>query len=225
MSAVTACAFDAYGTLFDVHSAVVRHADQVGPDAALVSRLWRSKQLEYTWVRSLMRDHADFWTCTEQALAFALASFGLGHRGDLKAALMDAYRMLAPYPEVRAMLVRLREMGVRTAILSNGTPTMLRAAVASAALDDLDLPIFSIEQAGIYKPDASVYRLASDGLGLAAERIAFLSANAWDVAGARAAGLRAVWVNRTQQPDEYGLAGSVPILGSLEGLPVALGRL
>ncbi len=219
---VRACVFDAYGTLFDVHSAAARHADAVGPAAEAVSKTWRTKQLEYTWVRSLMHRHVDFWACTVDALDFALSANGLAKRPDLAQLLLGAYRALSPFPEVRGVLEALKARGVAIAILSNGTPEMLRAAVESAGLADLEMPLFSVEPLGIYKPDAKVYRLVTDHYDVAPEEISFQSSNAWDIAGGRAFGYRAVWINRTEQPDEYGLRGEVPELSSLEGLAEAL---
>lgn len=223
MGMIRACVFDAYGTLFDVHSAVRRHAERIGPEADALSRTWRTKQLEYTWVRSLMHRHADFWSCTTDALDFALALHGLPGRDDLCGLLLNAYGMLLPYSEVRGALQALQSRGIRTAILSNGTPDMLLAAARSAGLDDLDLPLLSVEPAGIFKPDPSVYQLAVDGLGLEKAEISFQSSNAWDLAGARAFGFRPVWINRTGQPDEYGLRGTIPELPSLLGLPDLVG--
>lgn len=219
MANVRACVFDAYGTLFDVHSAVRCHADKIGSESEALSQVWRTKQLEYTWVRSLMKQHADFWTCTTDALDFALARYGLEERSDLRSLLLDAYQELEPYPEVRKTLQRLQTDGFRIAILSNGTSDMLQTAVRSAGLDDLNMALFSIDAAGIYKPDPDVYRLAVDGLGVEAGAISFQSSNAWDVAGARAFGFKTVWINRLRQPDEYGLRGAAPELLSLSELP------
>ncbi len=218
MTAVRACVFDAYGTVFDVHSAVRRHAAEVGAAADAVSQVWRTKQLEYTWVRSLMGRHVDFWACTEDALGFALAAHGLAGRPELAQALLGAYRELAPYAEVRGVLEGLVARGIKIAILSNGTPGMLAVAVGAAGLADLPMPLLSVEAVGIYKPDPKVYRIAVDALGVEAEAISFQSSNAWDVAGATAFGFRAVWVNRTRQPDEYGLRGRVAEVGSLDEL-------
>lgn len=219
MKGVSVCVFDAYGTLFDVHSAVRRHAGQIGHEADTLSKLWRAKQLEYTWVRSLMKRHVDFQACTADALNFAMSQFGLDNQPALHRALLDAYTSLDPYPEVHTVLGALHSRGILTGILSNGTLEMLQAAVRSASLEDLDLRLLSVESAGVYKPDASVYRLATEHFGVAAEQISFQSSNAWDVAGARAFGFRVVWINRTGQPDEYGLRGSVPELPTLETLP------
>jgi 2-haloacid dehalogenase len=218
-----ACVFDAYGTLFDVHSAVARHAARLGEQAQSVSAVWRLKQLEYSWVRSLMRRHADFWQLTGEALDTALASHGIADSA-LRQALMDAYLVLDAYPEVKGALRRLRADGVRTAILSNGTPAMLESAVRSAGLDDVIEACFSIETAGIYKPDPRVYTLAVEGLGVPAERIWFQSSNPWDIAGATAFGFRTVWVNRGRQPREYGWIPPAAEVDSLTALPDLVSR-
>jgi len=217
---IRACVFDAYGTLFDVHSAVARHAETIGPDAPKVSALWRTKQLEYTWVRSLMRRHLDFWSCTEAGLDFALTAHGLSDKSLLREALLGSYRSLSPYAEVRSVLESLNGRGIRTAILSNGTPRMLEEAIRAAGLEDIDLPLLSIEAAGIFKPDPSVYQLAVSALGIPAEAISFQSSNAWDIAGARAFGFHVVWVNRTNQPDEYDIRGHVPEIRDLRELRI-----
>ncbi|MEA2782935.1 MAG: 2-haloacid dehalogenase [Rhodospirillaceae bacterium] len=224
MPTVKACVFDAYGTLFDVHSAVKRHEGEIGPAADDLSRLWRTKQLEYTWVRSLMRRHEDFRECTANALDFAMASYGLQSRADIRTALLDAYMTLDAYPEVPEVLRRLRAAGLLTAILSNGSPGMLEAAIRSAGLADLlDLSL-SVEEVGIYKPDAAVYRLVTDRLKVAPDCVSFQSSNAWDVAGARQFGFRVIWINRTGQPSEYDLRGEVPEVRSLAEIPeVVLG--
>jgi 2-haloacid dehalogenase len=223
MQQVKACVFDAYGTLFDVHAAVARHAQAIGPAAEALSRLWRVKQLEYSWVRSLLRRHADFRVCTEDGLDFAMASHGLQARADIRAALLEAYRTLDAYPEASAVLRRLRVAGLRTAILSNGSPAMLDGAVRSAGLADLLDAVVSIEEAGIYKPDPAAYQLVVDRLGLPPPAISFQSSNAWDVAGAAAFGFRVNWINRAGQPSEYGLRGKVPELRSLAEIPRLLG--
>ncbi|WP_394825346.1 haloacid dehalogenase type II [Pendulispora albinea] len=222
MTRVKAYVFDAYGTVFDIHSAVRAHAPRLGDHADAISRLWRAKQLEYTWVRSLMRQHADFEAVTAASLDFAMASFGLADRA-LRAALLDAYRVLEAYPEVPGVLRALRRAGIPTAILSNGSPAMLERVVASAGLEGLFDALISVEEVGIYKPDPRVYQLAVDRLGVAAGDIGFHSSNAWDVAGARAFGLRVVWVNRTGQPDEYGLSSAKVEVRSLSELPELAG--
>lgn len=216
--AVGACLFDAYGTLFDVHSAVRGHAARVGANAESLSAVWRTKQLEYAWVRSLMNAYVDFWRCTADALDFALSQYGLAHDGELRELLLQAYRTLSVYPETRRVLQQLRSAGIRTAVLSNGSLQMLQAAVRSAGLDDLDLPLLSVDSLGVYKPAARVYQSAVDALGIDRAEISFQSSNAWDIAGARAFGFRTVWINRARQPDEYGLRGDVPELPSLDDL-------
>jgi 2-haloacid dehalogenase len=195
-------AFDAYGTLFDVHAAVRRHAGAVGADAAALSDLWRSKQLEYSWVRSLMNRHRDFAVLTADALDFALARFPSVDR-NVRGPLLDAYRTLDAYPEVRDVLARLKGSGYRLAILSNGNPTMLAAAVASAGIGAYLDAVLSIEDAGIFKTDPRTYRLVTDRFGVPRDAISFQSSNRWDVAGATAFGFRTVWVNRAKAPDEY----------------------
>ena len=209
--------FDAYGTLFDVHSAVMRHAARIGPEAGAFSRLWRSKQLEYTWVLSLMGQWQDFWTLTGRALDVALASHP-GVDPGLRPDLLAAYRVLDAYPEVPAALARLRARGVRTAILSNGESAMLAEAVASAGLGDRLDAVLSADAVQVFKTSPRVYALVEDALGAAPAEVAFVSSNRWDVAGAAAFGFRPVWVNRTGQPDEYpGLdpAATVPDLGGI----------
>jgi 2-haloacid dehalogenase len=218
-----ACVFDAYGTLFDVHSAVRRHAAACGENAEAISALWRQKQLEYTWTRSLMRRHADFEQVTGEGLDHALRVYG---RDDpsLRQALMDAYLELDAYPEVPAVLRRLRADGIRTAILSNGSPATLAAAVRSAGIGDLLDAVYSVESVGVYKPDPRVYQLAADGLGLAKERIWFQSSNVWDAAAAGAFGFNVVWCNRGGAPIEYGWAFAPTEVRSLDELPDILAR-
>ncbi|MSP68515.1 MAG: haloacid dehalogenase type II [Alphaproteobacteria bacterium] len=222
MTGIRACVFDAYGTLFDVHSAVVQSRAVIGPKAEALSASWRAKQLQYTWLRSLMRRHADFWQVTGDALDFALAEHGIADP-DLRTRLMESYLSLAPYPEVPACIAHLRQVGLATAILSNGTPFMLEAAVTSAGLGGQFDAILSVEAVGIYKPDPRVYQLAVDRLGLAATTVLFLSANGWDAHGARAFGLRVAWCNRFQQPDEVIPVAPDATIATLAELPGLLG--
>ena len=206
MSAFTtikACVFDAYGTLFDVHSAVGRHASRLGETdrANAVSALWRTKQLEYTWLRSLMGRHADFWQITGDALDYALTSFNIDDAA-LRQDLLNAYLRLDSYPEVSTVLRQLKTSGLQTAILSNGSPNMLDAAVQGAGLSDwLDFTL-SVEDVGIFKPDPKVYQFAVDQLGVAAEHISFQSSNAWDAVGAASFGFQVAWINRFGQSPE-----------------------
>ncbi len=222
MSGIRACVFDAYGTLFDVHSAVARLKPQIGPKADALSQLWRSKQLEYTWLRALMGRHAHFWQVTGDALDYALSAQGIEPAG-IREPLMAAYLSLDAYPEVPSVLERLRAGGLQTAILSNGEPEMLRAGVQSAKIGDLLDAVLSVEEVGIYKPHPKVYQLAVDRLGVRPDEIAFQSSNAWDVHGAASFGLRPVWVNRGGAPAERLPGGAEFELRDLSGLPALLG--
>jgi 2-haloacid dehalogenase len=219
---IRACVFDAYGTLFDVHSAVARYAAAVGPEADAVSRLWRLKQLEYSWIRALMGRHADFWTVTGEALDLALATYKV-NAPHLRQMLMQAYLTLDAYPEVPETLRRLKAAGIRTAILSNGSPAMLQNAIRSSGIADLLDDVLSIEAVGVYKPDPRVYRLALDRLGLAAESISFQSSNPWDAAAAAANNFHVVWINRIGQPPEYDWVLHPIEIASLAELPAIIG--
>jgi 2-haloacid dehalogenase len=198
---IKACVFDAYGTLFDVHSAVGKHRERLGDIADRVSTVWRTKQLEYTWLRSLMKRHADFWQVTQDALDFAFEMHSLKD-SQLSKDLMGAYLELDCYPEVPAALSELKTHGFKIAILSNGTPTMLEAAVKNSRLESMIPQIFSVETAGVFKPDPRVYQIAVDELGVGPEEIVFQSSNAWDAAGAAAFGLNVAWINRFGQSPE-----------------------
>lgn len=196
-----AAVFDAYGTLFDVASAAAAARDALGDRWQPLAELWRAKQLQYTWLRALMGRHADFWQVTGDALDFALEALGLGDAA-LRARLMESYERLAPYPEARAALEALRGAGLRLAILSNGSPRMLDAAARSAGLADLFETIVSVEEVGVYKPHESVYRRATERLGLWPAEILFVSANGWDAHGAKVFGFQVAWCNRAGQPRE-----------------------
>jgi 2-haloacid dehalogenase len=192
--------FDAYGTLFDVHAAVRRHASEIGPDGPALSELWRAKQLEYSWIRTMMNSYADFWQLTEQALDFAFAKFPSADRA-LRQKLLDAYWRLDCYPEVPAVLKALKADGARLAILSNGSPAMLEAAVRSAALDTVLDEIFSVDPIRRFKTDPAVYEMVTTAWRIYPASASFQSSNRWDVAGAAKFGFRTVWINRTNQPD------------------------
>lgn len=222
ISGIRACIFDAYGTLFDVHSAAARCRDDLGERADSMSDIWRQKQLQYTWLRSLMRDHADFWQVTGDALDYAMATVGLEDPA-LRQRLMDLYLELDAYPEVPAMLSALKAGGLQTGVLSNGAPTMLEAAIRSAGLSDLLDHALSIEDVGIYKPDPQVYQLAVDRVGVKAEEICFMSSNAWDAYAASHFGFRVVWVNRFGQPPERIPGDPDRIIDNLAPLPGLLG--
>ncbi len=222
MDGIEACVFDAYGTLFDVHSAVGRLRDSIGPKAEDLSRLWRGKQLEYTWLRALMGEHADFWQVTGDALDYALASNDLRDAG-IRQALMDAYLTLDAYPEVPAMLARLKAAGLQTAILSNGEPKMLDAAVKGAGIDQHLDYVLSVESVGIFKPHPSVYRYAVERLQVPADAISFQSSNAWDICGASSFGLRPVWINRFGATAERLPGGAEHEMRDLVGLSDLIG--
>jgi 2-haloacid dehalogenase len=222
MAGVRACVFDAYGTLFDVHSVVGRLRDRIGPKADELSQLWRIKQLEYTWLRALMGRHADFWQVTGDALDHACARLGVDP-APVREPLMQAYLALDAYPEVPAVLQRLRRGGIGLAILSNGEPKMLAAAARSAGIDRLLDAILSVEEVGVYKPHPKVYQLALDRLGVRAGEVAFMSSNAWDVHGAACFGLRPVWINRLGAPRERLPEGPEHELRDLSGLAALIG--
>jgi 2-haloacid dehalogenase len=215
--ACTVYAFDAYGTIFDVHAAARRHAPAMGEAASAFSALWRTKQLEYTWVRTLAGRYLDFWTLTEQALDFAFAAFPSVDRS-LRQTLLDAYLRLDCFPEAPEVLTALKAQGKRLAILSNGTPAMLQAALAAAGLENLFEAVISVDALRAYKTDQRVYELPTAHFRVYPEAVSFQSSNRWDVAAAAAFGLRAIWINRAQVPDEYADLRPAAVLPSLAGL-------
>lgn len=197
---IKALVFDAYGTLFDVHS-VIWTCNQIFPDQGpALSQAWRSKQLEYTWLRSLMGRYEDFWQVTESALLFACKTLRLPCPPAARAQLMAAYLHLDPYPEVQKALRALSEYPL--AILSNGSPRMLQAAVQSAGLQGILSHVISVDEVKIYKPNPRVYELAAQKLALTETAIGFVSSNAWDVIGANSFGFWTCWVNRSGAPGE-----------------------
>ncbi len=199
---VSAFVFDAYGTLFDVHAAIGRHRTAAGADADRFSEIWRTKQLEYTWTLTLAGHYEDFWTLTERALDYAFARVPSVDRG-LRAKLLEAYLTLDAFADARATLAALKAKGSRLAILSNGTPRMLDAAVKAAGLSNEFDAVLSVDSLRRYKPRPEVYTLASDALDLPPDEIAFVSSNRWDVMGAVSFGFHTYWVNRAGVPDEY----------------------
>src|ERR1700693_4663878 len=201
LAGIEACVFDAYGTLFDVNSAARSAQDSLGEKRQPLAELWRSKQLQYTWLRGLAGRHADFWQVTADALDFALSTLKL-EDATLRARLMNLYLILSVYPEVPDTLKRLKTAGMKLAILSNGTPAMLAAAVANAGITNMFDAILSVEEVKVYKPHPSVYGLACDRLGVAASHICFLSSNGWDAYSAKAFGFRTLWCNRFGQAPE-----------------------
>ncbi|MDX1435076.1 MAG: haloacid dehalogenase type II [Gammaproteobacteria bacterium] len=200
-SGIKVCVFDAYGTLFDVHSAVGRHRARLGDKADGVSAMWRTKQLEYTWLRSLMGRYVPFWQITGEALEYSFDAHGVDDRA-LSEDLMNAYLELDCYPEVPDVLATLKDNGMRTAVLSNGSPDMLDAAVESAGLGSLLDAVLSVHEVGIFKPHPSVYQLALDRLEVERREVSFQSSNAWDAGAAATFGFRVAWVNRFGQAEE-----------------------
>jgi 2-haloacid dehalogenase len=219
---IRACVFDAYGTLFDFAWAAAGCRDVLGDDAERLTVLWRDKQLQYAWLRSLQGRHADFWQVTGEALDFALDTLGL-HAPGLRDRLMNLYLALDAFPEVSEMLRRLKTVGLTTAILSNGSPAMLKAAVDNAGIGGLLDAVLSVEEVGIYKPHPKVYQLAVDRLGVEAGAILFLSSNGWDAYAASAFGMRAVWCNRYGQRRENLPGRPEREIRTLAELPALLG--
>jgi len=188
--------FDAYGTLFDVNSAAEKCKDKIGDRWENFSNFWRTTQLEYTWLRSLMKRHENFWTITEDSLDKSMKAFGIDM--SMKNDLLNLYKVLSPYPEVKEVLESLKRRNFKLAILSNGTPALLNELVASNGLNNLFDDLFSIEEVGIYKPSAKVYDMPINKYDVKPSEITFLSANTWDVSGGGNYGYDSVWVNRNQ---------------------------
>ncbi len=209
--------FDAYGTLLDVNSAVARHAAAVGADAARLSELWRAKQLEYSWVYSLIGRYEPFWNLTERALDHALARLPSVNAA-LKPQLLDAYRSLSAYPEAADVLRSLRSQGSQTAVLSNGNASMLDAAFSSAGLLPLLDRVISVDAARVFKTSPKTYALVTAVFNVSPSEVTFVSSNRWDVAGASAFGFRTIWVNRAGLPDEYLDLPPVKIVTDLQGV-------
>ena len=217
---VSAYVFDAYGTLFDVHAAISRHRAAAGPDADRFSDIWRTKQLEYTWTLTLAGHYADFWTLTERALDFAFARVPSVDRG-LRPQLLEAYRTLDAFPDARAALAALKARGLRVAILSNGTPSMLSAAVEAAGMAEYLDAVLSVHAVQQYKPRPEVYELVTDALALERSNVGFVSSNRWDVMGAASFGFQTYWVNRLAVPDEYADFAPLRRIGDLTALSAA----
>lgn len=214
--------FDAYGTLFDVHSAASHYRREIGPDWERMSALWRTKHLEYTWVHALTGRHTTFWSLAGRSLDYAAATIG-GINPTTREKLLGAYRTLAAYPEVGAVLDGLRAKGAKTAILTNGDPDMIRDANASAGLTSRLDAVITVHEVGVFKPDPRVYRLVTDRFQCAPGDVSFQSSNRWDAAAAKLNGFQAVWINRSGAPDEYPDAPADRILRDLAGLLVAPG--
>lgn len=216
---IRACVFDAYGTLFDFASAAASCRDVLGEQTVALTALWRDKQLQYTWLRALQNRHVNFWQTTGDALDYALDTLGIAEPG-LRQRLMDLYLTLHTFPEVPTMLRRLKEAGMKTAILSNGSPSMLAAAIGNAEIGDLLDVVISVEEVGVFKPHPLVYQRALDRLDLAAEAVSFQSSNAWDAYAASAFGMRVVWCNRYGQRPERLPGRPDHVIMSLAELPV-----
>jgi 2-haloacid dehalogenase len=221
LEGIRACVFDAYGTLFDFGSAAARCEDIPEERRVALTALWRDKQLQYTWLRTLQNRYADFWQVTGEALDFALESLDLA-KPALRERLMELYLGLEPFAEVPSVLGSLRERGLRTAILSNGSPKMLEALVKRSRLEHLFDAVLSADAVHAFKTHPTVYQYALDALGLPASAIAFQSSNAWDAHGASDFGMRVVWCNRYGQRRER-LAGAPDFeIRTLAELPALL---
>jgi 2-haloacid dehalogenase len=195
------CVFDAYGTLFDFNSAVARHRTAIGPGADALSDLWRSKQIQYTWLRNAMRAYEPFWNVTAEALDHCLALHNITDLG-LRTALLESYLSLDPYPEVPAMVADLTGRGMRMAILSNGNSQMLDPMVAASPIAGAFEAVLSVDEVETFKPDPLVYALVEARCGVTADKVCFLSSNCWDAHGAAQFGFRTLWVNRANLPDD-----------------------
>ena len=191
-----AIVFDAYGTLFDVNSAAEKCKDKIGDKWESFANFWRTTQLEYTWLRSLMKRHKDFWTITDDSLEKSMRVFGIDK--SMKNDLLNLYRVLSPYPEVKEVLENLKKKKVKLAILSNGTPALLNDLVKGNDLQNLFDDLFSIEEVAVYKPDSKVYNLPINKYKIKPNEVTFLSANTWVVSGGGNFGYNAVWINRNK---------------------------
>jgi len=196
MKDIKAIVFDAYGTLFDVNSAAEKCKGKIGDKWEGFANHWRTTQLEYTWLRSLMKRHKDFWQITGDSLDKSMKTFKIDD--SMKSELLDLYKVLSPYPEVKEVLENLKAKKYKIAILSNGTPSLLNELVKSNSLDNIFDDIFSIEEVGIYKPESKVYDIPVKEYQINAGEVAFLSSNTWDVSGGGNYGYNAIWVNRNK---------------------------
>ena len=221
-SNIKACVFDAYGTLFDVHSAAGFHSKRLGDKESPVSELWRAKQLQYTWLLSLMKQYEDFWAVTGNSLDYALEAHGIDD-WQLRNDMMNAYLELSCFDEVLRVVRQLKSAGFATAVLSNGSPRMLHPVVANSGVAEHMDECISVDEIGIYKPDPKVYELASTRFDAAPSEIAFMSSNCWDAIGAAAFGFRVAWINRYAQQVDRLPARPQAELPDLSGLPALLG--
>ena len=222
MTDIDICVFDAYGTLYDFNSAVARHRAAIGPRADALSEMWRTKQIQYTWLRNSMAAYAPFWQVTGEALDNCLAAHGITDPS-VREKLLGAYLALDPFPEVPAMLDRLKRAGKRLAILSNGNPEMLDPMVKASGLADRFEAVISVDAAKVFKVDPKAYRLVEARCGIKPDRVCFLSSNCWDAHGAAYFGFHSIWVNRAGAPDDN-LPGTIATqIKDLSHLPALLG--
>ncbi|NRB01936.1 MAG: haloacid dehalogenase type II [Rhodobacteraceae bacterium] len=221
---ITTCVFDAYGTLFDVAAAARQAASEPDHTALAdvwpqVAEHWRTKQLQYTWLRAVTRDHTDFWQVTQDGLDWALEKLGLAGDAAMRERLLALYWELQAYPEVPDMLAALKANGMNTAILSNGSPDMLNGAVQSAGIEEVLDTTLSVESVGIFKPDARVYDLVGQHFGCEKSEVLFVSSNGWDACAAAAYGFETAWVNRAGEPVDRLVAAPNHHLTDLTGIP------
>jgi 2-haloacid dehalogenase len=209
--------FDAYGTLFNVHAAIARYRAAAGPDAERFSEIWRLKQLEYSWTLTLAGRYVDFWTLTERALDYAFARVPSVDR-TLRSKLLEAYLKIEAFPDALAAVTSLKARKLQIAILSNGSPHMLSAAVAASGMTGQFDAILSVDAVRMYKPRHEVYALVTDRFEIRPEEVVFVSSNRWDVMGAAAFGFRPLWVNRAHMPDEYGEQPAIRVVPDLSAL-------
>ena len=191
-----AIVFDAYGTLFDVNSAAEKCKDKIGSKWEAFANHWRTTQLEYTWLRSLMNRHKNFWDVTEDSLDKSIRVFSIDK--NMKNDLLNLYKILSPYPEVKEVLESLKKKSFKLAILSNGTPSLLSDLIKNSDLNNLFDDLFSVEEVKVYKPDSRVYELPVKKYNVKADEVTFLSANTWDVSGGGNFGYNSIWVNRNK---------------------------
>lgn len=227
MTKITTCIFDAYGTLFDVAAAARELAERPGRDAFAevwqqVAGDWRLKQLQYSWLRAVARDHCDFWDVTGDGLDWALERAGLAD-AELREELMGLYWTLSAYPEVPAMLAALKGAGMNTGILSNGAPQMLQGAVDSAGIGDVLDAVLSVEDVGIFKPDVRVYDMVGQRFSCTPQEVLFVSSNGWDAAFAAAYGFDTLWVNRAGEPMDRLSGKPGRTAGDLTGVAALVG--
>ena len=220
---ITTCVFDAYGTLFDVNAAARQVAEEPGQEALAdlwsdLAALWRQKQLEYSWLRAVAGRHLDFWEITQDGLDYAMEALGL-HDNALRAQLLGVYKELPAYPEVPGMLRALKDRGLTTAILTNGSPEMVVSAVRSAGIGPWLDDVLTVEEVRTYKPDRRVYDLVFDHFGAVQQQVLFASANGWDAAAASGYGFATVWVNRAGAPQDRLWAAPHRVLPDLSTIP------